>query len=202
MKTISFILFIILAFLIGHHTKATVWTVDVENFEFSNSPDVVALGDTIRWVWDAGSHTTTSTVVPAGALPWDVPITSTSQIFEYVVTVPGSYAYICIPHADVMNETFVALGSSSNVSTALRELFDLRVSNNTLYSSIYISNAQPISYSLYDITGKKVMSILNGTTAQGVHQIVTPLFDLPNGIYFAVLQADRHKRTGKVTINR
>lgn len=58
----------------------------------------IQLGDTIKWEWDNGSHTTTSTTIPAGAASWDEAINSTSTSFIYVPSVTGTYDYKCIPH--------------------------------------------------------------------------------------------------------
>jgi hypothetical protein len=59
----------------------------------------VVVGDIIKWVWVNGSHTTTSTDIPAGAATWDSPMNSASTTFQYEVTAPGVYNYQCTPHA-------------------------------------------------------------------------------------------------------
>jgi plastocyanin len=79
---------------------ATKWNVSVQNFTFSpSSLPNVNVGDTIRWVWVNGSHTTTSSSIPGGAATWDHPITTTNTSYEYPVTVAGTYNYVCTPHA-------------------------------------------------------------------------------------------------------
>lgn len=86
-------------FLISNTAQATKWVVNVQNFSFSPSalPNVL-VGDTIRWVWIGGIHTTTSTTIPAGAASWDHPITSSNTFYEYPVTIEGNYNYKCTPH--------------------------------------------------------------------------------------------------------
>jgi len=90
---------------------ATKHIVLVGNFYFNPSgiPDVV-VGDTIRWEWVEGMHTTTSTVIPTGAASWNSPISSSVQVFEYRVTVPGTYNYKCTPHSSIQTGSFVATG--------------------------------------------------------------------------------------------
>jgi hypothetical protein len=73
------------------------------------------VGDTVKWVWASGSHTTTcdpatqaGTSLPAGAATWDEPITSVNTTYEYVVTVAGVYNYWCNPHAPEMAASFTA----------------------------------------------------------------------------------------------
>ena len=99
---------IALLFATALTTKATTWFVNVQSFQFVNSPEIVTVGDTIVWTWVDGSHTTTSNTIPAGATPWDADITASFPTYSYVVEVPGTYGYHCIPHQGMMNETFVA----------------------------------------------------------------------------------------------
>jgi hypothetical protein len=92
----------------------------VGNFFFNPSSLNVNVGDTIRWVWVAGSHTTTSTpgAIPAGAASWDALITSAFTSFEYKVTVAGSYAYVCTPHVPGMVATFTATAVAPTLSVS------------------------------------------------------------------------------------
>jgi plastocyanin len=78
---------------------AVVHIIHVGNFYFNpSSISNVNTGDTVRWVWDNGSHTTTSTSVPAGASSWDTPLNSSNTSFEYYPVVAGTYNYKCTPH--------------------------------------------------------------------------------------------------------
>jgi len=92
---------------------ATKWVVTVQNFVFTPSslPNVI-VGDTIRWEWINGTHTTTSTSIPAGAATWDSPIDATNQTFEYPVTIAGTYNYHCMHHPTVMIASFTATGTT------------------------------------------------------------------------------------------
>ena len=84
----------------GFHTYATKYTIDVRNNEFSpSSITTVRIGDTVNWEWKEGSHTTTSSSIPAGAASWDEPMTSSNPEFNYIPTVLGTYNYVCTPHA-------------------------------------------------------------------------------------------------------
>lgn len=95
---------------------ATKHIVTVANYQFTplNIPNVF-VGDTIRWQWTDGSHTTTcnqnldpSTAYPAGAATWNSAISATNPSFEYKVTVAGFYIYVCLPHTPDMVGTFTA----------------------------------------------------------------------------------------------
>jgi plastocyanin len=90
---------------------STKWVVTVQNFQFTpSSLPSVSLGDTIRWEWINGTHTTTSTSVPAGAATWDNAIDVNNTFFEYPVTVLGTYNYECMHHPAQMQGSFVATG--------------------------------------------------------------------------------------------
>jgi hypothetical protein len=65
---------------------------------FSPSRFSANIGDTIHFVWVTGTHTTTSTSVPAGAVAWNQPINSTQLSFFYPVKVAGNYTYRCNFH--------------------------------------------------------------------------------------------------------
>ncbi len=98
MKTYILTLFTVL-FLLSHASFAVVHTVSVGGFSFTPSTiSDVALGDTVRWVWVSGSHTTTSTTIPGGAIAWDHPMNATSTSFDYIPAVEGVYNYKCSIH--------------------------------------------------------------------------------------------------------
>lgn len=109
------ILFLFVCFaLFFNKTKANIHIVQVANFQFSPaSVTDVIVGDTMRWIWVSGSHTTTddpstqaATSLPVGAPIWTSAINATSTTFDYVVTVAGTYNYLCIPHKANMKASF------------------------------------------------------------------------------------------------
>lgn len=90
-------------FLFTSSAFPVIRNVTVANFAFSPSTISANVGDTIRWTWISGSHTTTCdgsalTSRPPGAAPWSASINSTSPLFMYRITVAGTYNYKCIPH--------------------------------------------------------------------------------------------------------
>ncbi|MDQ6889005.1 MAG: T9SS type A sorting domain-containing protein [Bacteroidota bacterium] len=89
-------------------SKATIWAVSVQNFQFSPATLNVNVGDTVRWNWISGTHTTTALTVPAGAVLWDAPVSTTSKKFDYIVTAAGSYSYQCDIHPSLMQGSFTA----------------------------------------------------------------------------------------------
>jgi plastocyanin len=59
------------------------------------------VGDTVKFIWSSGTHTTTSTSVPTGAATWNAPLTSTNTSFIYIITVAGTYNFQCNFHASM-----------------------------------------------------------------------------------------------------
>lgn len=112
-------LIILTIFLVGgiyFSANAKKHTVTVANFQFSPViiPNVF-VGDTIRWVWISGNHTTTcdqnadpGTFLPTGAATWNANINVGSQSYQYKVTVPGQYQYTCVFHSVDMGGGFTA----------------------------------------------------------------------------------------------
>jgi len=89
------------------NAPATIVTIQVGGAtnSFSPSSTTVTLGDTVRWQWVAGFHTTTSTTIPSGAASWNQTMSSAGS-FDYVPAVTGTYNYWCVPHSPAMAGTF------------------------------------------------------------------------------------------------
>ncbi len=113
----KFLLFLLIASF-TLKVQATTHVVTVANFSYSpnNIPNVV-VGDIIRFERVSGSHTTTcdpstqgaNNSLPAGAATWDAPLNVGSTVFQYTVTVAGTYNYWCKPHrAGGMTGSFTA----------------------------------------------------------------------------------------------
>ena len=70
---------------------ATTITVRVSNFQFQPKTVNAKVGDTIRWRWVNGTHTTTSVTIPVGAIAWNRNINTNSRNFRYRLRVAGTY---------------------------------------------------------------------------------------------------------------
>ena len=139
----SLIVLLVMIFsLSGFSTK---WVVTVADFQFTPSslPNVIS-GDTIRWVWVSGVHTTTSTSVPAGAMTWDQPIDATNTVYEYPATVVGTYNYYCMHHPTSMIASFIVsvFTPTLNVTplnqnvTYLAGTTDFNVTSNSSWTAV------------------------------------------------------------------
>jgi len=106
MKKITFLSFFIMVLLFIVPIQSRIINVDVGNFYFSDVSFDAAIGDTIIWTLIEGTHTTTSTLVPAGAATWDYTFTGVSDTYTYIITVPGVYEYLCSFHPTTMRGSF------------------------------------------------------------------------------------------------
>lgn len=101
-------------------------TIDVHvyNTEFSiNLPGgpviaaTITQGDSIRWIWIQGGHTTTS--VQGSPEQWNQPINSTNTQYSRQFNSVGVFVYYCIPHgADNGDGTASGMASSITVLPA------------------------------------------------------------------------------------
>ena len=94
-KILSLIIICLLITLSGY---SFTQIVNVKNFTFTPASFTINIGDTIRWVYVSGSHTTTSLTIPAGAAAWDHPINSSNTSFTYIPAKAGVYNYKCTFH--------------------------------------------------------------------------------------------------------
>lgn len=89
----------------GHATIVVINVGGASN-TFAPSSTTITLGDTIRFQWQGGTHTTTSLGIPGGATAWNQPMTAASTTYTYKPAVQGVYNYQCNPHAPGMAGTF------------------------------------------------------------------------------------------------
>ena len=182
-------------FCMATSSTATIHTVSVADFAFTPSTIAgVHPGDTIMWMWSSGSHTTTSTTIPAGATSWDHNMTSSSTSFIYIPTVIGTYNYQCTPHASMGMVGSFTVVSASNVSQVNSANAIFNIFPNPASGSLHILfNESGISTSvtLTDITGKEVINGKYNTA----NETDLNLSDIPNGLYFiSVVQGGKANR--------
>ncbi len=120
-------------------------TVNVQNYVFVPANLNVQVGDTIRWVWINGVHTTTSTTIPTGASSWDAPMTSSNPVFEYRVGVAGVYNYLCTPHSSSQIGSFTATMPAATLSVTPLNRDVTAGSGSTTFSVTSNSNWTAVS---------------------------------------------------------
>jgi plastocyanin len=101
MRKIYLFIFSVLSACVAN---AAIYTINVGDFSFTPSTVNAESGDTIRWVWLNGVHTTTSTTIPPCAAPWDAPLNSSSTTFQMALPLncTGTFNYNCKIHPTMM----------------------------------------------------------------------------------------------------
>ncbi len=153
------------------------------------------VGDTIKWVWVAGSHTTTSTTIPGGATTWDSPIDNINTTFSYKIAVAGTYNYKCTPHEFMgMVGSFVATVSGIQSTGEIVNTFNLSQNypnpfNPSTVIKFSIPQSKFVKLSVYDVNGKEVKTLVNNQLATGTYNYTFNASELSSGTYFYKLTA-------------
>ena len=199
MKKIYQTLILTVLLFISSSSIAVVHSVVVSNFQFTPASLSVNVGDTIVWTLGSGNHTTTSNTIPVGADPWDSPINSNVQSFTYVITVAGTYDYICTPH--VFAGQIVAINTGIN-SLDLFSNFNIFSVRPSIYNISYsLARSGNIKISVYDITGKSAKILKSSYQTAGTYTSNYNFEDLKKGIYIFEMIIDKHRFTKRLVID-
>lgn len=187
--------------------KATIHTVQVADFSFTPSALNINSGDTVRWVWVSGTHTTTSTSVPAGATAWDSPMNSSSTQFQMKFTVAGTYNYHCSIHPTMMTGT-ITVSAVAGLSETNNSSLNVSVYPVPFYDNLSISFTMPnrgtTKITMYDVTGKLVKVLTNMEYEKGSYIINWDGRNengerVNNGLYFYIIESKGLlKASGKI----
>jgi len=199
MKRIYSFILILFSSLTIH---AVTHTITVSDFQFSPSiPPNVIVGDTVRWVWSSGNHTTTSTQVPAGAATWNNPINQNSTSFIYPVTVEGNYSFQCNFHSSTMTGQFTAINTGISTPNNFSNFDFYSTRSSTYILSYTLVHPSDIKISLFDLTGRSVR-VLNSSSQMAGNYLFTYSFeDLQKGIYLFEMFIGNHRITKRLIID-
>jgi plastocyanin len=207
MKKYFLTLLIFLAFWISKG-NSTMFIVNVgqggNNFAPNNITNV-HIGDTIKWMWVSGIHTTTSTTIPSGAATWDAPITSSNTTFIYKVTKAGIYNYVCTPHASFMTGSFSVVATGVEITGTNVNGYQLAQNfpnpfNPVTTIKFSIPENKSVSLKIYDINGKEIKTIVNGNMTAGEYKYELNASELASGIYFYKLESDNFVETRRMML--
>jgi plastocyanin len=155
---------------------STVHIIQVADFNFTPSMLTVTCGDTVVWNWVSGTHSTTSTSVPACAASWDEPITISTG--NYVLTIPcaGTYNYVCSVHPMMTGSILATCITSVEEAESGPQLFF----PNPFQDKINVTFRDIDKIVLYNVIGKRVLEV---QPAAGTHAATIDTAKLPAGIY-------------------
>jgi len=180
------IAFSVLILLLVIPAQAKKWVVTVKNYSFSpyNLTHVKA-HDTVQWVWESGSHSTTSTSVPAGADSWDYAINQDTTSFIFIPTANGTYFYRSTPDtARIMNGQFTVTGGNGVDENVAGSGFN--VFPNPFYNEVKVQfpgkHSSSAIIQIYTPEGKIVKSVILYPSVGSFSQTID-MQDLPRGIF-------------------
>lgn len=170
--TKHYIFSVVILGIIFLNAYSTIHNISVgpsSTLSFSPSNVNANLGDTIQWNWISGNHTTTSLNIPNCADAWNVPMTSSSTTFQYVIEYAGTYEYQCNPHSGSMQGTITVAGTELN--TAMIPDNNLRSFLMTLYPAFFCGN-QLLTDSAATVTGSMDCSSQNIANLSGIQYFI------------------------------
>lgn len=178
-------------FLAGVTAYSSTTTIQASGFSFTPSQVTVNIGDTIKWVWVNGTHTTTSTSVPAGATSWDAPLDNTHTSFIYVTLVSGLYNYDCTYHSSLGMTGTITVNpvGIKHISGSIPEKFYLYQNypnpfNPSTTIKFDLPSSGEVSLIVYGVTGEKVTALVNQHLEAGNYSADWQASNYPSGIYF------------------
>ena len=193
-------IFLLLTFLLltGSSAFSITRIITVQNFQFTPATTNANVGDTIKWQWLNGSHTTTcdgsnGTTRPVGAASWSANMNSGSTTFTYKVAVVGNYHFVCIPHSPDMSGDISVTTGLSNISTTVPESFKLFQNYPNPFNpvtNIKFQIAAPglVKINVYDIVGNLVSSLVNENMTPGSYSVDFDAAEVPSGVYMYRLE--------------
>lgn len=186
-KLQKYILVLIFALLGFFSLKAgNVIHINVNSISFIPTSVNAAVGDTIRWIFLASNHNTTSiSPLPAGATSWASGTISVGDSFQYVITEPGTYNYECTIHG--FNGTINAV--STELIAIDKSAYNILIFPNPAPEKCTIEynlpKNSPVKIELFDVLGKQVVLLLSENQSLGKHSSQIDLNQISRpGLYF------------------
>ncbi|HJY64712.1 MAG TPA: T9SS type A sorting domain-containing protein [Ignavibacteria bacterium] len=204
-KFIFTAIFLLIFILAKTYTNTQI--ISVGAMTFAPATASVTVGDTIKWVWVERFHTTTSTTIPTGALPWDAPIDSTHPSFIYVVAVAGQYDYRCNFHYLLgMVGTFNASPIGIiNITGNIPGKFELYQNypnpfNPTTNIEFNVAENGFVSLKVFDITGREIENLVHENLQRGTYRVDWSGSGITSGVYFYTLKTSSFSDTKKMML--
>ena len=190
----------------------TTHIVQASNFVFTPADLTVQKGDTVKWVWVNGTHTTTSDST-TGNTVWNAPLDQSHTSFSYVFNYTGTFEYYCVYHRSlgmigtitVEPATYVKSGNSEPYSYSLEQNYPnpFNPSTTIKYS---IPRQSFVTLKIYNILGREVATLVDGEKPAGNYEVefnteqTTNNIQLASGVYFYQLKAGDYLSTKKMIL--
>lgn len=109
-------------------------------------------------------------------------------------------------------EVVTGLGDATTIPTAIGKLSNTKKSalgqnfpnpfSTTTVLPYQLQEAGNVSFSIFDVTGKKIKEINEGMKSPGNYRLNISSEKMQNGIYFVQMKSNNHLFTNKITVNK
>lgn len=191
MKKITLIVAAVLASITvqAQQTFDLDWAIGINGAAASLT---IETGDTVRWTWDDGAPHTVTNISGQSVENFDSgTLTGAGEIFEFTFTTVGTNDYRCEIHPATMFGTITV-----EPILAVEDKFAININwfPNPVQDRLNITSLFELdSYSVYSVTGKKLMQ---GKDAGNILEL--DMSSLPGGIYFVGLTSGNSDTTLRV----
>lgn len=207
MKKINFLLILLFLVFYNFSVFCTTHTITAGGIVFTPANITVTVGDTIKWQWLNGTHTTTSATIPTGATSWNAPLDASHQTYFYVILQSGTYNYYCIPHQSLgMTGVIIAnpnaiepIGTSVPGTYNLQQNFPNPFNPTTNIRFDLPENAN-VKLIIYNIIGEQQEVLVNSRLSAGSYNVDWNASAYPSGIYFYTLTTNDYKAVKKMIL--
>lgn len=209
----ALIFIITLLFTIPNYSQTT-HIVQASNDVFTPADLTISKGDTVKWVWVNGFHTTTSDST-TGLTVWNALLDQNNPSFSFVFNNVGVFHYHCIYHVSLGMKGTITVQSATYVKSDNSVLYDYSLKQNypnPFNPSTIIKYSIPrqsyVTLKVYDILGNEVATLVNEAKPAGNYEItfhtqqITNNKQLASGIYFYQLKAGDFVSTKKMILLR
>jgi plastocyanin len=196
--------------------------VKVFNFEFVPRNVTIPAGETIKWSWEDGMHTTTSgtgSADPQSGVLWNAPIAEGNKTFSFQFNEEGFFPYYCIPHESfdmkgtITVEASVGIGDDEETNSGplpramnLSQNYPNPFNPSTTFTvQVPDGETHETALRVYNIRGSLVSTIVSGRLSGGEYHFGwngrSDLGEaLPSGIYIYRLEYGNQSITKKMTM--
>ena len=184
--------------------------IKVRNFEFVPRDTTIPVGESVKWSWESGTHTTTNGTGsndPNAGLLWNSTISFSNQTFTYQFNEEGFFPYFCVPHelsgmtGSITVQAPTGIGDEAGAgggaiprAISLSQNYPNPFNPSTTFRvTIPNGNPQAASLRIHDLRGAVVKTIYEGTLAGGEYHFSWDGKSeegekLPSGIYLYRLE--------------
>ncbi len=165
----------------------------------------VAVGDTIKWQGDFGTHPLSSTSVPPGAASFHH---ASGSAFTYPVAATGTYQYRCDNHFGLgMTGSFTAATTGVGEKWIFIQPNAARLEQN--YPNPFNAHtvirfdlpvSQRVLLKVYSVLGKEMEILVDGVMPAGGFAVPFDASALVSGVYYYMLVTDRYTETKRLVL--